>query len=462
LNYFQPILGRRLRRGLQVAAALAAVVGGRVSRSWGESLPASPDGIVPYLAMAWTAPSAPLAHVVGVVRFQSSSDPEKIARALKVLPEGERFLLRWESNDNQFWGNPADQLIGGHSQATRPGKPESFQGPWIDHGAAAEAVFETRFAAALRQRGASPDYLVLDTEMGISTWELTAPQLRAIMADRRWPAVAKRFGVSGTAGLVGAGNNPNAQAFNLAMQVTSAGYFRAGYFELWQAAFPRVCCSDFGDGVLNAVQAVQAVDDGGGIQPMALPMHGNVQSPCCYAWVHKIGRPPSNQGADFSNPLPALCWIVSMTRAYAQSPQPIVPWVAAKSWTDGSVPIANTPYQDELLWHVCLSAGCTDVLFFNPDSPAADNAAMDADLAALQQQAGDSPTLVPLTRAAVAYTSPVLVSGARCANGRRLYRVTVGAGPTTAPAALTLVLPGESATTTLHVRPGEVGLWVVR
>ena len=425
------------------------------------------DGRLPatYTAIAWTPPAKPLTHVVGVVRYQSSSDPANVAAELNGRPAGARALLRWESNDNHVWRNPADALAG---PSSRPADGHALLGPWLPAGATAEAAFEGRFAAALHQRGVAPDFLVLDTEMGVTTWDLTPPQLAAIVADPRWPPLAKRFGVRDTAGLIGTLDTPDARAFNLAMQVASGTDFRRAFFDPWQRQFPALHGCDFGDGVLDDAQARQAVDDNGVVQPQSLPMHGDVQSPCCYAWVHKVGRPPADRGADFGQPLPVLCWLTGVVRAYARSPQPVLPWVAARGWTDpspahpqGSVPIRDSPFQDELVWHVCLSGGCTDVLFFNPDGRPGDDAAMDADLAALQRQAGDAASLRPLTTDAVPYAAPVLASGAVTPAGRRVYRVTV---PSVVPErrSVTVTLPGDRDPTTVVVGPGECGTWVAR
>ena len=379
------------------------------------------SAVAPYTALAWTAPARPLPHVVGTVRYQAGSDPDRVAAALAARPAGRRALLRWESNDNHVWRNPADLLPGG------------FAGPWIDHGAAAEAAFEARFAAALKQRGATPDFLVLDTEMGIVTPTLAAKQLAAIVADPRWPPLARRFNIGRGGDLVGRTDTANDRAFNLAMQETTGGFLRAAFYEPWLKRFPDLTGSDFGDGLLDERQAADAPDDGGVVQPMGPPMHGDTQSPYCYGWVHGIGRPPADRGADFARPLPVLCWLSDTVRAYARTPRPVLPWVAAKSWTDaspkrpaGTVAIRGTPFEDELLWHLCLGGGCTSVLYFNPDGRPADDAAMDADLAELQRQTGDAPSLRPLTTDAVPFTADVLVSGAVTPAGRRVYRVTVG------------------------------------
>jgi hypothetical protein len=421
-----------------------------------------------YTALAWIAPARPLMHVVGAVRYQSNSDPDRVTADLDSRPPGARALLRWESNDNHVWHNPLDQLQDPRVPATRPATGTSFQGPWIPNGAAAEAAFEDRFAAALQQRRATPDFLVLDTEMGVGTWSLTPPQLAAIVADPRWPPLARRFNVRSTAALIGVLDSPDARAFNLAMQVTEGGYFRAAYFEPWLRHFPDLHGSDFGDGVLDERSAAQAPDDGGVVEPMGLPMHGDTQSPCCYAWVHHIGRPPASQGADFTKPLPVLCWQASAVRAYARSPRPIVPWIAAKSWTDGSprdpagsVGIRNTPFQDELVWQVCLSGGCVNVLFFNPDGRPADDAAMDADLAALQQQTGDAPSFRPLTTDPVPYGAAVLASGAITPTGRRVYRVTVGSAAAVARQ-VDVTLPGERDATSVAIPAGACGAWVLK
>jgi hypothetical protein len=387
---------------------------------------------------------------------------------LRARPAGARALLRWESNDNHVWRNSRDQLAAPTPPTTQLAAGQGCQGPWIPNGARAEAAFEERFALALQLRGATPDFLVLDTEMGVGTWNVTPPQLAAIIADPRWPAMAKRFEIHSTAGLIGVFDTPDARAFNLAMQATEGGYFRDAFFIPWLRHFPAIHCCDFGDGVLDDKQAAQAPDDNGVVQPMSLPMHGDMQSPYCYAWVHKIGQQPANQGANFAKPLPVLCWLTSFTRAYSHSPQPILPWLAAKSWTDGSaknpggsVRIRDTPFEDELVWHVCLSSGCTNVLFFNPDGRADDDTAMDADLAALQRQAGDAPSLRPLTTDAVPYGAAVLVSGATTLTGRRVYRVTVGSVDSVARE-VTVTLPGENGATQIDIPLGACGAWVVR
>ncbi len=447
-------MGPMLKRGRTVAWGLLAL-----SRT--AACPAA------YTALAWTPPARPLPHVVGVVRYQAGSDPDRVTAELMSRPAGERALLRWESNDHHVWHNARDQLPSPAGPATRPAGA-GYQGPWIPNGAAAEAAFEDRFAAALQQRRAAPDFMVFDTEMGLVTPTLTPPQLAAIVADPRWPPLARRFGVRSTAGLIGTTDTPDARAFNLAMQVTTGESFHDAFFEPWRRHFPGVHGSDFGDGVLDDAQAARAPDENGIVQPMRLPLHGDTQSPYCYAWVHGIGRRPASQGADFRRPLPVLCWLASSVRAYARSRRPVLPWVAAKSWTDGSardpagtVGLRDTPFQDELVWHVCLSGGCTGVLFFNPDGRPADDAAMDADLAALARATGDAPAIRPLATDAVPYAAAVLVSGAATPAGRRAYRVTVGSVDPRARR-VDVVLPGERRPTAVDVPAGTCGAWVLR
>ena len=184
----------RFRIHLAAAALIAALPSSRAV--------ATDRSVAPYTAFAWTAPTTQLPQVVGLVRYQSSSNPIQVAKALSQLPPGRRFLLRWESNDNRFWRNPQDQLVAPAAAATQPLKVDPVQGPWADHGAAAEAAFETRFAAALQQCAVVPDFLVLDTEFGLNTFQLNQRQLDAILADRRWPQLARAFGVRTTTGLL--------------------------------------------------------------------------------------------------------------------------------------------------------------------------------------------------------------------------------------------------------------------
>ena len=413
--------------------------------------PADPaPTITPYIAFAWHAPTSPLDHVAAPLWYVKDSDPAAIASQLNALPAGERVLLRWQSTELLM--NPGDQIVGPDGQ--------NYYGPWLDNGAAAEAAFENSFLAQVAADGGSVDYLMLDIEWDINTWNITTGQLNAILADPRYPALASTFDLTRTDDLIDI-LNPDSQAFDLAMQVTMGTYDHAAFDAPLAAHFPDARCSDFNDALLSPSAAIEAPDANGCVQPAGLPLHGDTQGPSFYGDVGNIGLYTNNQGADFTQPLPILCWETSRARGYALADVPIIPWVAGKTWSQDS--LANSPYYDEMIYHVMLSSGSVNLDLWDADTDHTqdDCSALDADLAAVAQMANNEPALTPLSTDTVPYTSPVLVSGAQCPSGRQLFRITVPAISTQAQT-VNVVLPGDTATTAVTVPANAAGQWLVR
>ena len=428
----------------------------------------TPPTLTPYEAFAWHAPTTALQHVVGVVWFNASCNTPagiaSIAAQLKALPAGERVLRRGP-NGVELLNNPADPQPVPETATTQPAAPQ--QVPWVPAGAAAEAAFGEKFYTGLAAAGATVDYLQLDTEGNINSDTLGnnpdgALEVATIVADLRWPAVATACRVTRTDDVIG-NHWPDAQQFNLALQVAEAPFCRSAFFVPLAAVFPAAHCSDYNDVILSASAAFQAPDFNGCVQPMGAPLHGDLQAPSFYGGVGNIGSPgnPGGQGADWSKPMTVLNWEVSSARAYAQGAAPVMAWLAGKTWNGSR--LANSPYWDELLYHVMLSTGSTDLNLWDADTSNTQNdcATADSDLATIAGQAGNSPTLTPLTLNAVPYGSAVLVSAARCSNGWLVARVTVAATqPTTKPVSITL--PGDSSPTSVNIPGGECGAWFSR
>jgi hypothetical protein len=428
-------------------------------------VPPLPPVLTPYVAFAWHTPATPLQHIAGTVWYSKDSDSPAVAAQLKAIPAGERALLRANSRELLI-GNSADQLPIPGITTTRPSVTAA--GPWLEYGADAEAAFERQFLMHLQQHGASVDYLVLDLEWGINS-ECSREQLSAIQADPRWASISAQFNVPASVPLGDSHlNDAGALAFDMASAATLASRVHRAFCDPLHAVFPAARCSDFGDGVLPMSLATQAPDLNGVFHPAVLPMHGDTQSPVYYSQVGNIGQPwqPWNTpvSPDWSQPMPILCAQVGAVRAYAAAGLPIIPWINGKGCS-GSPPtlpaMLNSAYWDELVFHLCLSGGTTNLLLWNPNDGATqypDAAALDADLQSLQAATGNSPTLRPLTAAAVPYGSGTLVSAARCNDGRVVARVTIAA---TQPNDTSVSVGVAGLPVSAVVKAGNVGAWVV-
>ena len=136
--------------------------------------------------------------------------------------------------------------------------------------------------------------------MGIVTPTLTPKQLTAIVADPRWPRLARRFNIGGTGDLIGRTDTANDRAFNLAMQETTGGSLRAAFYEPWLKHFPA--CT-------GATSATACSTTNGRPTPPTTAASSSRWArrctrtrsrPTATGWVHGIGRPPANRGADFA------------------------------------------------------------------------------------------------------------------------------------------------------------------
>ena len=173
-----------------------------------------------------------------------------------------------------------------------------------------------------------------------------------------------------------------------------------------------------------------------------------------YGQVRQLANGGRNDGTnpDFKTDLLAtVIWEAGCMRALKLgSNHPILPWFGTRSCRgddSGGIPIASTPYWNELFYHAMLCGGCTDCLFFDPKPSASDVTAMNDVLATLQSETGNSTALTPLTTDAVPFNAESILSGARCDDGRRVFRVSVMPGIRSA----TVTLPGNTAAQTVLI-----------
>ena len=408
---------------------------------------ASSPTLRPFTAFAWTPPQGRFAHVVPMVPFSPGTAPWAVARAAADLPADERVLLMLEL-PKLIWNHRDDQLSGAGGK--------KYQGPWLEGGSAAAADWFTKFLSAFQFARGSMVFLAQDSELDLSMWSAKQPQIDAIAADPRWKKAAPQVGdVSKATDL---STWPLGARYNTAVGAILAGYVRRAISDPLHRAFPEAGTSEFGNAILPPSLATRAPDLNGCVQPVDEPLYGTAESPGFYANPNNL----AHQGrVDFAgSPLPTLIWQTGNARAYRlASARPILPWIPAKGWKESR--LAGTPYYDELLRHVLLCSESTNVLFWNTTTHLQfddDNATMDRLLGDFATQLRGRTDLHCLTPGPVSYDAPLLISGVRTGDGRRVFRVTLSPHQQTA----TLTLPGETTPTLVRVEPGEVGAWIVR
>jgi hypothetical protein len=421
--------------------------------------------LAPYTAFSWQAPwLGGTPHLSPLIWMSTQSMPGIIARKLAALPPGRRVLFVWHAQE-QIWGDRNDSVPATPADIASGVVPAGtiFQSPWLDHGAAVRAAWFGRWLNGVKKSGTAVDFLVTDVERGLPMWVVHPPQVRAIGADPRFAALAEKFSIHDLAAVGNIGRWDVCSAWNAGMDSTIHGYFRSAYFAPLTKVFPGVGYSDYNSMILAAALADRARDLNGWAQPCLEPLPGTHQSPAIYGQIRQLANAGRNDGTnpDFTkDPLATIAWEAGTMRALVLgSSHPILPWFCPRSWRGdaaGTTPLAGTPYWEEMIYHAMLSGGCVDCLFWDPSAPPADVMAMNQVLATLQARTHGSASLKPLTTDAIPFNTPVIVSGAACDDGRRLFRVTVMPTATSA----TFKLPGDSSARTISIPAGQAGVWL--
>ena len=141
---------------------------------------------------------------------------------------------------------------------------------------------------------------------------------------------------------------------------------------------------------------------------------------------------------------------------------PIRPWIGYKSWTTDSVGlihVGNTPYYDELIWHLALN-GADSFLYFAPTLVSGYGMATDTDHIYLDnllkeiQTRGVTTTGTSVTLDDIPWNSDVVASGMKINSSTVLWRITAPPGQGT----VNVIKNGALAE---HYRflQGSAGVW---
>lgn len=412
----------------------------------------------PFTAFAWEFPGQ-YRHVKAMYYISNQTPPGVAAQTTKRMLDGTRVILfrDWTS---ALLTHPNDKCL------TADGKLTKAVSVWPEFGPRAIADQLDDYLQAFQQAGGQIDFVVLDAEDNFSCWVMTDEWLDAIAADPRAPRLIAKLGFSELHNsLLIRSKHGEYLRWNAVLGRVVEDALELAILQPLRRHFPRAGMSNF-SGVAMTPQDV-VPDVNGHLQYWIGDPPGTHQSP-----YHYGGAFPPRIKADWNRPFMQVLYAANLVRCGDRnSAHQMIPWIGFKSWkADGDRPTVwgNTPYWEEGAWHMMLSGGTSNLLFFNPKSrtpastqPAADggailrdNDAMEQAMADMEQAAKGSPIVAPLTIEPIAWDAGTIVSAARLADGAALARVTFSERATS----ISFKLDGKDVT--VQRPPNQVGTWV--
>ncbi len=347
------------------------------------------------------------------VRNRDYGHPAAMARASQQLPSGRAAIFLWNAAPNLL-SSPQDTC------RTPEDQPTKFPSPWLSVGAAKiqerMATFFRRYKAA----GGKLNFLVLDYEAGLTSWELTLPVVKAIERDPRCTELTARLGFSYLSSIFFAG--PNRRQWNLQMGQRVAKALNTGFFQPARMVFPAVEGSNFNGIDMRAPYIVPDLNDH--FQPCACVV-GNCQSPALYGEIGGLAYASPGGRPYGQTPFAVLRYEVLYLQGVEHSSTlPVVPWVAYRHYGKMG------EYYKELIYQSVLR-GVNHFLYFNPrqkdGATFGDDQYLNNLLAVLKNRLGSNPG-APVTTRLVNWNSRLLVAGRHCTDGQIRYRLSVPPG----------------------------------
>lgn len=361
----------------------------------------------------------------------------------------------------------------------------NFQSPWLDHATAQIRQGMQRFMRGFVEAGGRLDYLILDFEGGIRTWEHCGTGLfTAIAHDPRWDDPTEGFsGRSLKEQLAphpvhdvcdsGVGGSGYLHWNALQFEVT-AHALNDAIFNVAQAHFPALKGSNYWHSGVTEHEAHNAPNNNGRFQhkPAIVGTHGSSNF---YGNIRRLAGKARELGqvnAYGRHSFSALRWMVKRARAMWRSNEGrVMPWIAFPEWPESNFP--GTPYYDELIYHLALT-GSGPLLFWNPhgqdwntygvESDARQEMRVDAILAEVERQIEKEQGYGKLaTRGEIPWDSKVIATAVKTASGSALWRVSVPRVDPTDRRPVDVIIRREGQPTgdSLTVRGGEAGTWYV-
>jgi len=413
----------------------------------------------PYTAFAINFPG-PTPHVKVMYPVTIHTNPGIAAREIMRMGKGVRVVLAGDAAAGVL-DHPDDVCL------TPDRQPTEFQSVWP---AAGPEVAARRFDAWLShfaKAGGDVDLLVLDAEDDYAIWNMPQERLAAITHDPRFGELSKKLGFADARQAMPhrATKAGEPIRWNAVMSGIVAAARRRAVFDPLARHFPNAAMCNFNDVVIAEAHTAMGVQG----QPWYTigGVTGTHQSPALFG-----GAALRQIEADWSRPYLQLVYAVNFVRSLSRSgTTPQLPWVAFKSMAPGNgrdAGFGGGDMYEEAVWHILLSGGTDNLLYFNPVQPpdvppgvklphfatAADADALNALLSAMQKQAGEQRIAAPVTVDPVRYDAPFLLSAARLQDGSTLCRVTFAENT----GAASIRVGGEVVR--LERPNGKLGVWL--
>ncbi len=399
-----------------------------------------------FWAWCWSAPAAGDKNLYPMIwiRHADYATPATVVAETQNMPRGKVALFFWNGAASLL-SRPVDGC------RTLAGKPTRYSSPWIRRGADELGRRFTSFFQRYKAAGGRLNYLVLDYEAGITCWQISPANAKAIQADPRFAGLKERLGFSNMQSIFEAG--VQRRMWNLLAGRRVATALNRAFYRPARVYFPRVGGSNFGGEAMLGPHL--APDVNGHYQPEDC-IFGTAQSPAFYGTIGQLAGDVKGGAVYGHSSFAALRYEMIYLQAVERSShKPVIPWI-------GYPEFVHTPhaagYYRELVYQLALR-GVDRFLYWNPRAwrknqkymaTARSDRRLNHYLTVLNTKLG--PTPGPAERTGrVNWSSGLLVAGRKTFAGNILYRVTVPPGTTTIVAGPT----GRRINT-----GGKCGVWV--
>ena len=422
--------------------------------------------VEPYVSFAWEATYSPFAIPCSMFMPGGgwyAGGGAWNASVMAQQPQGRKAAI-WNGYDNMLFNNPKDYLGGTHRTL------------WFDQGIKDTIAGVKVWCEEVKAAGQVPDMIILDGEAGVGCWSCDEDSKKAMVADKRYPALATKYRIAKAYEDIW----PNYLQWNYGLAQYQNAVAKKAAHDVFRSYFPNVLFSNFGNSPI-AKADVPVIPDFNGHQQYLPANSDNVWSPVLYAYVNQLGW----KDARFQQPWYAMAWQINqLIAAYrVKSDAKLMPWVWASSqsgfstYPDAkgqsfSVPLLDPAWWTEMMFHACVLCG-PQFLWFNhnanydPNHPelgwvtdkvaeAKNDAEFTAAISGFKTAARGLPVLKPINHKTLINYDKAKCVLSQCvlADGSVLARVTFKPGVTT----VTCGVDGKAVQ--LSKPTGALGCWI--
>lgn len=358
----------------------------------------------------------------------------------------------------------------------------NFQSPWLDSATGLIKQAMQRFMQGFVDAGGELDYLILDFEGGIRTWEHCGTGLfSAIANDPRWDDPGHGIGGQSLRGRLApysiervcdrSNGNDGYLHWNALQFDVTAHALNEAIFSVAKEHFPKLEASNYWHSGVSRSEAKHAPDNNGHFQHKQA-IFGTHGSSSFYGNIRNLAGKSHSLGLDRPygvHPFAALRWMVKRARAIWRSNEGrIMPWIAFEEWVESEFP--GTPYYNELVYHLALT-GSGPILYWNPQkgdwneygvrSDAEQELRVDSMLGAVRARTTGRANLI--TTGEISWGSKVVATAVHRSSGDALWRISVPrVNPSDQrPIEVVVRVEGRAFGDTLTIPAGQAGTWYV-